>query len=183
MFPLLCRNEKLVWKWFFLFNFLKKFEKHWYQFFVKSLAEITSEAIRSWPFICWEVFLACLFVFTDSIFLLIIDLFRVFLSSLFSFFITSVIGYMFLGTHPFLFSCSVCWCVNVHSSLLWAFVFLWYVYSFIYLGFPRGSDGKTSACNGGDLGSIPGLGRSPGDGNGNPLQYSCLENPMDRGPW
>ena len=40
---------------------------------------------------------------------------------------------------------------------------------------------KVSACNAGDLGSIPGLGRSPGEGNGNPLQYSCLENPMDRG--
>ena len=40
-----------------------------------------------------------------------------------------------------------------------------------------------SACNVGDLGSIPGLGRSPGEGNGNPLQYSCLENPMDRGAW
>ena len=48
-------------------------------------------------------------------------------------------------------------------------------------GFPGGSDGKASACNAGDLGSIPGLGRSPGEGNGNPLQYSCLENPMDRG--
>ena len=46
-----------------------------------------------------------------------------------------------------------------------------------------GSDGKESACNVGDLGLIPGLGRSPGEGNGNPLQYSCLENPMDRGAW
>ena len=44
-------------------------------------------------------------------------------------------------------------------------------------GFPGGSDSKESACNAGDLGSIPGLGRSPGEGNGNPLQYSCLENP------
>ena len=44
-------------------------------------------------------------------------------------------------------------------------------------------DGKASAYNVGDLGSIPGLGRSPGQGNGNPLQYSCLENPMDRGAW
>ena len=44
-----------------------------------------------------------------------------------------------------------------------------------------GSDGKASACNVGDLGSIPGSGRSPGEGNGNPLQYSCLENPMDGG--
>ena len=48
-------------------------------------------------------------------------------------------------------------------------------------GFPGGSDGKESACNARDLGSIPGLGRFPGGGNGNPLQYSCLENAMDRG--
>ena len=52
-----------------------------------------------------------------------------------------------------------------------------------YWGFPGGSDGKEFACNAGDQGSIPGLGRSPGEGNGNPLQYSCLENPMDRGAW
>ena len=45
------------------------------------------------------------------------------------------------------------------------------------------SDGKASAYNAGDPGSIPGLGRSPGEGNGNPLQYSCLENPMDGGTW
>ena len=51
----------------------------------------------------------------------------------------------------------------------------------IYQGFPGGSDGKESACNAGDQGSIPGLGRSPEEGNGNPLQHSCLENPMDRG--
>ena len=50
-------------------------------------------------------------------------------------------------------------------------------------GFPSGSDGKESACNSGDLGLIPGLGRSPGEGNGYPLQYSCLENSMDRGAW
>ena len=49
----------------------------------------------------------------------------------------------------------------------------------VTLGFPCGSDGKASACNAGDLGSIPRLGRSPGEGNGNPLQYSCLENSMD----
>ena len=49
--------------------------------------------------------------------------------------------------------------------------------------FPGGSDGKESACNSGDPGSIPGLGRSPGEGNGNPLQHSCLENSMDRGAW
>ena len=48
-------------------------------------------------------------------------------------------------------------------------------------GFPGGSDGKGPACNVGDPGSIPGLGRSPGEGNGSPLQHSCLEHPMDRG--
>jgi len=47
----------------------------------------------------------------------------------------------------------------------------------VFLGFPHGSAGKESACNVGDLGSIPELGRSPGGGHGNPLQYSCLENP------
>ena len=49
--------------------------------------------------------------------------------------------------------------------------------------FPGGSDGKASVYNAGDLGSIPELGRSPGEGNGYPPQYSCLENPMDRGNW
>ena len=49
--------------------------------------------------------------------------------------------------------------------------------------FPGGPDGKVSAYNEGDPGSIPGLERSPGERNGNPLQYSCLENPMDRGAW
>ena len=49
--------------------------------------------------------------------------------------------------------------------------------------FPGGSEGKASAYNAGDLGSFPGSGRSPGEGNGNPLQYSCLENPMDGGAW
>ena len=49
--------------------------------------------------------------------------------------------------------------------------------------FPGGSDGKASAYNMGDLGLIPGLGRSPVEGNSNPLQYSCLENPMDGGAW
>ena len=50
-------------------------------------------------------------------------------------------------------------------------------------GIPCGSDGKESACNVGDLGSIPGSGRSTGGSHGNPLQYSCLENPMDRRAW
>ena len=51
------------------------------------------------------------------------------------------------------------------------------------MGFPGGSDGKVSACKAGDLGLIPGSGRSPGEGNGNPLQYSCPENYIDRGAW
>ena len=51
------------------------------------------------------------------------------------------------------------------------------------LGFPGGSDGKESACNVGYKGSVLRSGRSPGGGNGNPLQYSCLENPLDRGAW
>ena len=51
------------------------------------------------------------------------------------------------------------------------------------MGFSGGSDGEESACNGGDMGSIPGLGRCPEEGNGYPLQYSCLGNTMERGPW
>ena len=67
-------------------------------------------------------------------------------------------------------------CVNglyVHNEINW----LAYTY------FPCSSDGKASAYNVGDLGSIPGSGRSPGEGNGNPLQHSCLENSTDRGAW
>ena len=61
---------------------------------------------------------------------------------------------------------------------------IWGFYIYLYLlGFPGGSDGKVSACNTGDLGSIRGLGRSPGEGNGNPLHYSCLENSTDGGAW
>ena len=56
--------------------------------------------------------------------------------------------------------------------------FFWVVFDF-----PGGSDGKASVYNAGDLGSIPLLGRFPGEGNGNPLQYSCLENPMEGGAW
>ena len=53
----------------------------------------------------------------------------------------------------------------------------------LYEDFPGGSDGQVSFYNAGDLGSIPGSVRSPGEGNGNPIQYYCLENPMDRGTW
>ena len=57
------------------------------------------------------------------------------------------------------------------------------MYTFLIWGFPGDSDGKESACNAEDPGLIPGLGTSPGGGHGNPLQYSCLKNSMDRGPW
>ena len=57
------------------------------------------------------------------------------------------------------------------------------MYLMYILGFPGSWDGKEPACNAGDMDLIPGLGRSPGEGNGNPLQYSCLENFMDRGAW
>ena len=56
-------------------------------------------------------------------------------------------------------------------------------WTFVSKGFPCGSASKESACNAGDLGSIPGLGRSPEEEKGYPLQYSCLENPMDRAWW
>ena len=52
-----------------------------------------------------------------------------------------------------------------------------------FCGFPSESDGKESACNAGDASSIPGSGKSPGEGNSNPFQYSCLGNPMERGAW
>ena len=55
--------------------------------------------------------------------------------------------------------------------------------SHFQFGFPGGSDNKEFACNTGDPGSIPGLGRCPGEGNDYPLQYSCLENSIDRGAW
>ena len=64
--------------------------------------------------------------------------------------------------------------------------FLSFMKSLTSLGFPCSSVSKESACNArgiGDMGSVPGSGRSPGGGNGNPLQYSCLENPVDRGAW
>ena len=57
------------------------------------------------------------------------------------------------------------------------------LYDINYIYFPASSNGKESAYNAGDLGLIPGSGRSPGEGNGNPLQYSCLENSMDGGTW
>ena len=72
------------------------------------------------------------------------------------------------------------WMLKLSNSL---FSFNIYLLSTSYIYFPAGSEGKESACNSGDPGSIPGLGRSSGEGNGNPFQYSCLENPMDGGAW
>ena len=69
---------------------------------------------------------------------------------------------------------------SVHIQLFCVFIFS---RVFNNLGFPGGSDGKESACNVGDLGSIPGMGRFPGGGTDSLLQYSCLENPEDRGVW
>ena len=66
-----------------------------------------------------------------------------------------------------------CFCITIYDPLTLVFT----------LDFPRGSDGKASAYNAGDPGSIPKSGRSPGERNGNPLQYSCLENPTDGGAW
>ena len=81
--------------------------------------------------------------------------------------------------------------------IVWKLCYLWSSYikdpkeqyyqgrmnSFRFKDFPGGSDGKASAYNVGDLGSIPGLGRSPGEGNGNPFQYSCLKNPTEGEIW
>ena len=71
----------------------------------------------------------------------------------------------------------------VNNLLQTYFVLLSFILlHFVDTGFPSGSDGRASVCNAGDPGSISGLGRSPGEGNGSPLQYSCLENPMDPEP-
>ena len=73
---------------------------------------------------------------------------------------------------------------STRLSLLWMFYPLsFYRVAYCQVGFPGGSDGQQSACSAGDPRSIPGSGRSPGGGHGNPLQCSCLDNPMDRGAW
>ena len=79
-------------------------------------------------------------------------------------------------------SCGNCFITTVIDlSLLKARILTFRSCFTSYWDFPGGSDGKASAYNAGDLGLIPGSGRSSGEGNGNPLQYSCLENPMDGG--
>ena len=73
---------------------------------------------------------------------------------------------------------------RLRKSFYFQQLYYFLLFSFrFHEGFPGGSDDKASACNAGDPGLIPGLGRSPGEGNGNPLQYSCLENSMDGGAW
>ena len=73
------------------------------------------------------------------------------------------------------------------GSSFWHYLSNWELYTpwprILFKGFPCSSVLKESTCNAGDLGSIPGSGSSPGEGNAKPLQYSCLENPMDRGAW
>jgi len=76
------------------------------------------------------------------------------------------------------------WCISyyVYWVTIKKYIYIYHLQNH-QLSFPGGSVGKESACNVGDLVSIPGLGRSPGEGNGNPIQYSCLKNFMDRGAW
>ena len=98
--------------------------------------------------------------------------------------------YSFPDLEPICYSMSssTCWfltCIQISQQ---AGKVVWYSHIFknfpqFVVSFPGGAEVKVSACNVGDLGSIPGLGRSPGEGNGNPLQDYCQENPMDRGAW
>ena len=87
--------------------------------------------------------------------------------------------YFFLPSFSFFLSCSK---IFFHLDSLQR-ALITYDLADIFRIFPGGSDGKVSAYNVGALGSIPGSGRSPGEGNGNPLQYSYMENPMDGGTW
>ena len=73
--------------------------------------------------------------------------------------------------------------MNIHFQKLNFKIFKYFKIYLYKVEFPGGSEDKASACHVGDPGLIPGLGRSSGEGNGKPLQYSCLENPMDRGSW
>ena len=74
----------------------------------------------------------------------------------------------------------------LYNTYIHTYIYIYiyiYIYTHTHQGLPWWFNDKESACNVGDTGSILGLERSPGEGNGNPFQYSCLENPMDRGPW
>ena len=96
-------------------------------------------------------------------------------------------SYLFpLAVCVFVCVCAIAWLLDVNNILWFTQCYLEHfilLFSFLEMGFPCGSAGKESACNAGDLGSIPGLGRSSGEGKGYPLQYSGLENPRDYSPW
>ena len=100
---------------------------------------------------------------------------------------TEILNVMVLGGEAF----GRCWSHYGRASMMglvppaffFFFFFNFLFYIGIQLGFPGGLEGKEYACNAVDMGLIPGFGKSPGEGNGNPLQYSCLENPRDRGAW
>ena len=77
--------------------------------------------------------------------------------------------------------CSLHWQEDSYPLYHWRIPRIYFLNTLLY--FPGGSDSKASVYNAGELGSIPGSGRFSGEGNGNPLQYSCLENPMDGGAW
>ena len=81
------------------------------------------------------------------------------------------------------FSNESLWLISLLFLIYYTAVSIYYNSIYSFMGFPGGSDGKASVYNEEDLGSSPELGRSPGEGNGNPLQYYCLENPLDRGAW
>ena len=83
----------------------------------------------------------------------------------------------------YLYYLTFCSCITHRRYSITLNERVWNWWNRLAKSFPVGSEVKASACNVGDLGSIPGSGRSPGEGNGNPLQYSCLENPMDGGAW
>ena len=91
----------------------------------------------------------------------------------------------------YIYACVYTHIPHIHTYLPYVYIYKLYICLYIYthiymcmvMDFPGGSEVKASASNVGDPGSIPGSGRSPGEGNGNPLQYSCLENPMDGGAW
>ena len=100
---------------------------------------------------------------------------------------------LYLWGHSSLWSSPLSWMFTpllLNSVVALILIIMWFLKIYLeFLGFSDGSDGKQSTCSVGDPGSFPGLGRSPGEGNGSPLQYSCLENPMNRGslagysPW
>ena len=102
----------------------------------------------------------------SCVFVIIMDYLIFLLSSYFIYFFFCMLLWLFLNS-----------CYLIDKCFFFFFLVLH------LMGFPLGSEGKESACNAGDLGSMLGLGISPGGGHGNPLKYSCLENPMDSGAW